>query len=62
MTSLTDQVGSLSRGYDERGNITYDSRTLLTSQNYLNTYTYDGASRVSGITYASSSWVVAYIR
>ena len=28
LTSLTDQAGSLSRSYDERGNVTTDARTI----------------------------------
>jgi YD repeat-containing protein len=61
LTSDTDQVGSLSRSYDERGNITTDARTIV-SQLYSNAYTYDSAGRYSSITYASSGWKVAYTR
>jgi RHS repeat-associated protein len=61
LTSLTDQVGSLSRTYDPRGNIIIDARTI-TSQLYSNAYTYESAGRLSGITYASSAWIVAYTR
>lgn len=61
IASLTDQAGSLSRSYDERGNILFDSRTLA-SQLYNNAYTYESAGRLSSITYASSGWKVAYTR
>ena len=61
LTSLTDQVGSLSRSYDPRGNIITDARTI-TGNLYSNAYTYESAGRLSGITYASSAWVVAYTR
>ena len=61
IASLTDQVGSLSRSYDERGNIITDARTI-TGQLYSNAYTYESAGRLSGITYASSGWKVAYTR
>jgi RHS repeat-associated protein len=60
LTSVTDAAGSLSRSYDERGNMLKEKRvhgaaTLLTSN------TYDSASRVSSITYPSG-WKVAYTR
>ena len=61
IASLTDQVGSLSRSYDERGNIITDARTI-SSQLYSNAYTYESAGRLSSITYASSGWKVAYTR
>jgi RHS repeat-associated protein len=61
IASLTDQAGSLSRSYDERGNITFNSRTLA-GQLYSTGYTYESAGRLSGITYASSGWVLAYSR
>jgi RHS repeat-associated protein len=60
LTSVTDAVGTLSRTYDERGNVLSETRktagaTLTTS------YTYDGASRVLSITYPSK-WTVNYTR
>jgi len=61
IASLTDQPGSLSRSYDERGNITTDARTIA-SHLYANAYTYESAGRLSSITYASSGWKVAYTR
>jgi RHS repeat-associated protein len=61
LTSLTDQVGSLSRSYDERGNIITDARTI-TGNLYSNAYTYESAGRLSSITYASSGWIFTYDR
>ena len=61
LTGTSDQVGSLSRTYDERGNIITDARTL-TGQLYSNAYTYESAGRLSSITYASAGWKVAYTR
>ena len=54
LTSVTDAVGSLSRSYDERGNLLTESRahggvTLLTS------YAYDAASRIASIAYPSGA-------
>ena len=60
-TSLTDQVGSLARSYDQRGNIVTDARTI-TGQLYSNAYTYESAGRLSTITYASSGYLVTYSR
>jgi RHS repeat-associated protein len=57
LTSATDQVGSLSLTYDERGNITNEVRTP-TGLSALNTSTrFDGASNVSSITYPSGNLV-----
>jgi RHS repeat-associated protein len=61
LTSETDQAGSLALTYDERANITYESR-VVTGAGTLNTTTvYDGASRVAGIGYPSGT-LVAYGR
>jgi RHS repeat-associated protein len=58
LTSVADAAGTLSRSYDERGNILSETRegesatgTLLTS------YTYDATSRISSITYPSGSLI-----
>jgi len=60
LTSLKDAVGSLSRGYDERGNMLTESRT--SGANTLKTvYSYDPASRIASITYPSTA-IVAYTR
>jgi RHS repeat-associated protein len=56
LTSVKDAAGSLTRAYDERGNLSTEKRvngttTLTTS------YTYDGARRVATITYPDGSLV-----
>jgi RHS repeat-associated protein len=56
LTSVIDGAGTLSRSFDERGNIVSESRvhsgvTLGTA------YTYDGGSRISSITYPSGALV-----
>lgn len=60
LTGMTDQMGSLSRSYDERGNLLTETRkggsiTATTA------YTYDAASRIASITYPSGT-VVNYSR
>jgi RHS repeat-associated protein len=60
LTSLTDASGTLSRSYDERGNITSETRvsgghTLTTS------YGYDTNGLLGGITYPSG-WTMNYQR
>jgi len=50
LTSVTDAAGSLTRAYEERGNLLSEKRvngttTLTTS------YTYDGANRIASMTY-----------
>jgi len=60
LTSLTDMAGSLTRTYDERGNLITEKRTngsnLLTT-----TYGYDSVSRLASITYPSGA-LVSYVR
>ncbi|HVR27538.1 MAG TPA: RHS repeat-associated core domain-containing protein [Candidatus Polarisedimenticolia bacterium] len=60
LTSLTDAAGSLSRSYDERGNILTETRTE-TSATLKTAYSYDAASRIASITYPSK-WLVSYTR
>jgi len=61
LTSVTDQAGSLGLTYDERGNITNESR-IITSVGTLTTATaFDANSNISSITYPSGT-VVAYTR
>jgi RHS repeat-associated protein len=60
LTSVSDAVGTLSRSYDERGNLLSESRTHGTVT-LTTTYTYDAASRIASITYASGL-IVAYTR
>lgn len=56
LTSVKDAAGSLTRVYDERGNLSTEKRvngkTTLTIG-----YTYDGASRVASITYPDGTLV-----
>lgn len=60
LTSVADMAGTLTRQYDERGNLTQEKRvsgaTTLTTG-----YGYDAASRVSSITYPSGL-AVNYVR
>jgi RHS repeat-associated protein len=56
LTSVTDTAGSLTRQYEERGNLTNETRvngktTVATS------YTYDAASRVASMTYPDGTLV-----
>jgi RHS repeat-associated protein len=61
LTSVTDSAGSLSQTFDERGNVTSESR-VVTGVGTLNMITdYDKVSRVQGITYPSGT-NVAYTR
>jgi RHS repeat-associated protein len=60
LTSVSDAAGSLSRSYDERGNVTHEARSHGTLR--LNTaYSYDRASRIARITYPSN-WQASYVR
>jgi RHS repeat-associated protein len=61
LTSLTDQAGSLSLSYEQRGLVTSNGRTI-SSNVYTTGYTYESAGRLSGVTYASSGWKVSYVR
>ena len=60
LTSLTDAAGTLSRSYDERGNILNETRQTQ-GQSLSTSYAYDAASRVAAITYPDSAFV-AYSR
>ncbi len=61
LTSATDQPGSLGLTYDERGNVTAESR-VVTGAGTLNTSTaYDAAGNISSITHPSAT-LVAYTR
>lgn len=61
LTSVTDQAGSDSFTYDERGNTTNESR-VITSVGTLTTATaFDANSNISSITYPSGT-VVTYTR
>jgi RHS repeat-associated protein len=61
LTSATDQPGSLSLTYDERGNVTAESRTVTSAGTLAASTTFDGANNVSSITYPSGT-VVNYTR
>ena len=56
LTSLTDPAGSLSRSYDERGNMLTEKR-VNGSNTYTTTYSYDAASRIASITYPDGNLV-----
>jgi RHS repeat-associated protein len=60
LTSLIDAAGTLSRVYDERGNLLSQTR-VNSGVTLVTTYTYDAASRVASISYPSG-WTVAYTR
>ncbi|MFZ3326176.1 MAG: DUF6531 domain-containing protein [Methylocella sp.] len=59
LTSMTDAVGSLSRSYDERGNLITDARTI-SGHVYTTGYTFESAGRLASVTYASSGWLASY--
>ena len=61
LTSVTDQAGSLSLSYDQRGLTTANNRTI-SSQAYNTGYTYESAGRLATITYASAGWKLTYVR
>jgi RHS repeat-associated protein len=61
LTSVTDQPGSDSFTYDERGNITGESRVITGIGTLTTSTSYDAANRVSSITYPSGT-VVDYTR
>ncbi len=55
LTSVTDAAGSLTRSYEERGNLINETRV---SGNVLSTsYSYDGANRVASITHPDGALV-----
>jgi RHS repeat-associated protein len=60
LTSLTDMAGSLSRTYDERGNVITEKRTNGTTT-LTTSYGYDAVSRLATLTYPSGA-LVTYIR
>lgn len=60
LTSLTDMAGSLTRAYDERGNLLTEKRTSGTTA-LTTSYTYDAVSRVLTITYPDNS-LLTYTR
>ncbi len=60
LTAVADAAGSLTRSYDERGNVLSETR-INGAATLVTTYTYDAANRVSSITYPSG-WTIAYTR
>jgi len=61
LTSATDKVGSLSLTYDERGNVTAESRVATGLTTLATAYAFDAGNNVSSITYPSGT-IVAYGR
>jgi RHS repeat-associated protein len=61
LTTVTDQAGSDSFTYDERGNITAESRVITGIGTLTTSTSFDANSNVSGITYPSGT-AVAYSR
>jgi YD repeat-containing protein len=61
LTSVTDQAGSLSLSYEQRGMVTANNRTI-SSQAYNTGYSYESAGRLATITYASAGWKLTYVR
>ena len=56
LTSLTDQAGSLTRAYDERGNLLTEKR-INSGNTYTTSYTYNPASRLLSTTYPDGTVV-----
>jgi RHS repeat-associated protein len=56
LTSLTDPAGTLSRSYDERGNMLTEQR-INSGNTYATAYSYDPASRIASITYPDDNMV-----
>jgi YD repeat-containing protein len=54
LTSATDAAGTLTRSYDERGNITIDSR-IVTGVTLTTTNTYDSVGHLASVTYPSGA-------
>ena len=61
LTSVTDQVGSLSLGYDESGNVISKARTISGTV-YTTSYSYNGQRTIGAITYPGSAWIATYAR
>jgi RHS repeat-associated protein len=60
LTSVFDAAGTLSRSYDQLGNLLTDARTTSTA-GLTTGYAYDPANRIASITYPSGT-VVSYAR
>ena len=60
LTSVTDAAGSLTRAYEERGDLTSEIRVNGTTT-LKTAYTYDGANRIASMTYPDGT-LVTYAR
>jgi RHS repeat-associated protein len=60
LTKVTDEGGTLTRRYDERGNVLRESR-VLGKVTLSTAYAYDAASRIAAVTYPSG-WIARYTR
>ncbi|MGB6686312.1 MAG: DUF6531 domain-containing protein, partial [Terracidiphilus sp.] len=60
LTSVSDVAGTLSRSYDQLGNLLTDARST-SAANLTTAYTYDPANRIASITYPSGT-AVTYSR
>ncbi len=60
LTSVQDAAGTLSRTYDERGNVLGEKRAL-TGATLATSYTWDTANRLASIGYPSG-WITTYSR
>jgi RHS repeat-associated protein len=60
LTAVADAAGTLTRSYDERGNLLKETR-IGGAAKLVTIYTYDPADRVASITYPSG-WTAAYTR
>ena len=60
LTSVSDAAGTLSRSYDQLGNLLTDARTT-SATTLTTTYTYDAANRIVSIVYPSGA-TVSYTR
>jgi len=56
LTSVTDAAGTLSRSYDQLGNLLTDARTTSTAT-LTTAYAYDAANRIASIIYPSGATV-----
>lgn len=56
LTSLTDPAGSLSRSYDERGDMLTEKR-INGTHTFTTTYTYDPALRIASTTYPDGALI-----
>jgi RHS repeat-associated protein len=60
LTSVADAVGTLSRSYDERGDVLSESR-VQSGATLASSYAYDAAQRILSVGYPSG-WTAAYSR